>query len=109
MNATTITIVVASHVIDLMDITLSVVFLNGWGWRWEFNENCVDFALVLSEQIAGISLESGVFEISTHFNDMCYSQSWKIMLTPLSPPILIFKGLSDLAFIIGFGFHVSDE
>lgn len=102
MDTTTMTIVVSCHVVDLMDISLGIILLNCWGWRRKLNENGVDFSLIFPEKITGVSLESRIFEVSAHFDDVCDSQCRQIMSTPLVPPFLILQSLTDLALIVSF-------
>ncbi len=90
MNATPTPVVVSSHVVDLTGMSLSIELCNRWSWRWELDENCIDFAFIFSEKLPSVSLKPWIFEVGAHLNDMSDSQGRKIMLTPFAPPLLFF-------------------
>lgn len=107
MDASTVSVVISSHVVYLTDISLRIVLFDCRGWWWQLNENCINFTFVWSEKINSISLKSWIFEIGTHFNQMGNSQCRKIMFTPFVPPICILQGFSDLSLVIIFWLHIS--
>jgi hypothetical protein len=109
MNASTVPVVVSSHVVDLAGMSLGVKLCNRWSWRWELDENGIDFAFIFSEELPSVSLKPWVLEVRAHLNDMSDSQGRQVMFAPFTPPLLFFQCLSDLAFAISVRFHVSDQ